>query len=447
MTSKPGLLARLFRRGSRHPVVSKLYSHAFGQPLLVHPTIGERLIGAYLDGAVDAPEELSSSSGSIAVLNISGALVSRPMPDLCGPGPASYAAIRCAFDEALADDNVKAIVLRMDSPGGMCAGCFDLTDYIFASRGKKPIVAQVDDMAYSAAYAIAAACDRIQITRTAGVGSIGVYTYHIDQSGYDGKVGVKVTYIFSGAHKVDGNPHEAMPDDVLAKNQAEVDRLRDLFAASISRYRAMDLDKVMNTEAQWYAGAEAIGVGLADTTGTIEDLLAELSQPEAPEAPEQESTNMPEQPENPTSPAPAAAPASEAMQPAAADAAADVVLAALARAVQASSLSAAVKVALLEPAAAAKITAEQIPARIADAGKIADLCKAAKLDNMAAHFVSRNVSVEQARTELAGAVADPSAELITAHPQAQTQNKPSTVQEIYSRRRAAAAGTGKPSRQ
>ena len=438
MTSKPGLLARIFRRGSRSPVVSKLYTHAFGQPLLVHPTMGERLIGAYLDGAVDAPEELSATSGSVAIINVSGALVNRPMPDICGSGPASYEAIRCAFDEVLDDDNVKAIVLRMDSPGGMCAGCFDLTDYIFASRGKKPIVAQVDDMAYSAAYAIAAACDRIQITRTAGVGSIGVYTYHVDQSAMDGKIGIKVTYIFSGAHKVDGNPHEPISDAVLAKEQAEVDRIRDMFAAAIARYRVMDLDAVMNTEAQWYAGDEAISVGLADSTGTLEDLLAELSQPQDPDdvPDDQETMNMPtEAPATPNAPAPAASAT-----------AADTMLAELTRAVQASTLSASIKVAMLDPKVTTAITAvDQIDSCIATAGQIADLCKAAKLDDMAASFVTRGVSVEQARTELAGAVADaPADEIVTALPQTQPQNKSthSSSQDVYSRRRAAAAGTG-----
>jgi len=431
MASKPGLLARMFGRRPQHSVVAKLYTHAFGQPLLVHPTMGERLIGAYLDGAVDAPEEMSAQSGSIAILNISGALVNRPMPDICGPGPASYAAIRCAFDELLADDNVKAIVLRMDSPGGMASGCFDLTDYIFAARGKKPIVAQVDDMAYSAAYAIAAACDRIQVTRTGGVGSIGVYTYHIDQSGYDGKLGVKVTYIFSGAHKVDGNPHEPISDDAMAKEQAAVDQLRDLFASSVSRYRVMDLDKVMNTEAQWYVGAEAITVGLADSVGTLEDLIAELSQPAEPDAPAQETQTMPD---DTVLPAPAAQPSAEAI--------ADAALAALSRAVQVSTLAADVKLALLDPKVASSITVEQIPARIETASKIADLCKAAKLEDQAAHFVTRCVSVEQARAELAGAVADaPADEIVTALPQTQKPAQSNSRQDVYARRRAAAAGS------
>lgn len=276
MANKPGLLARLFGR-TQNSVVAKLYTHALGTPLLVHPAMGERLIGAYLEGAVDAPDSVVASSGSIAVINVSGGLVNRPMRDACGSGPTSYEELRCAFDEAMSDENVTAIVFRMDSPGGMASGCFDLADYIFESRGKKPIVAQVDDMAYSGAYALAAACDEIQMTRTGGVGSVGVYTYHIDQSGYDSKMGVKVTYIFAGAKKVDGNPHEPMSDSAMADAQADINETYDLFVNSVAKYRGMSADDVRATEAQCYGPADALVFKLADSIGTLEDLVERLS--------------------------------------------------------------------------------------------------------------------------------------------------------------------------
>src|SRR5690606_35901150 len=100
------------------------------------------------------------------IINVVGGLVSKPQPGLCDDGPANYQGIRAAFDEAMADDSVGAIVFKLESPGGMVSGCFDLTDHIHASRGHKPIVAVVDDYAYSAAYAIASACDEIWVSRT-----------------------------------------------------------------------------------------------------------------------------------------------------------------------------------------------------------------------------------------------------------------------------------------
>ena len=83
----------------------------------------------------------------------------------------SYAAVRDTFDELLNDDAVTSIILRLDTPGGMASGCFDLVDHIFEARGRKPVYALVDDHAYSAGFALASACDEIWISRTGGVGS------------------------------------------------------------------------------------------------------------------------------------------------------------------------------------------------------------------------------------------------------------------------------------
>jgi capsid assembly protease len=135
MTSKPGLLARMLGRGSRAPVVASLAAAVLNQPLLVQPTIGEALVGGYLEGKVTSDDsvlkadrfEVSGADGQpvgvaqklIGVINLSGAMVNRPMPGASGPGPVSYAAVRDTFDELLNDDAVTSIILRLDTPGGM----------------------------------------------------------------------------------------------------------------------------------------------------------------------------------------------------------------------------------------------------------------------------------------------------------------------------------------
>lgn len=436
MITKPGLLARIFGR-SQNSVVSKLYTHALGQPLFIHPQIGERLIGAYMEGAIDAPESVAASAGSIAVLNISGGLVNRPMPDICGDGPLSYAAIRAAFDSALADGNVKAIILRMDSPGGMCSGLQDLSDHIYASRGTKPIVAQLDDMAYSACYGLAAACDRVQVTRTSGAGCIGTVTYHVDYSDANAQAGIKVTYIYAGDKKVDGNPDQPLSDSARRDAQAMIDRLYAMFVQSIATYRAMDVQKVIDTQAGCFNGDAIIAAGLADSVGTLEDLIAELSTSEVPQVPVQETVEMADQIEAPTETV--AAVLSDSQR-------ASIALAAVTSAVMAAApkLRSDIAVALLDPKSA--VTAETVDARIAHARQVADLCTAAKLNGSEIGYVTRNTPIEAVRAELAAAVADPSPELVTSHPE-RNATKHSSVQDIYSRRRAAAAGTGKPSRQ
>jgi ClpP class serine protease len=74
-----------------------------------------------------------------------------------------YDGIRQAFLTAMEDPDISGICLDIDSPGGEVAGCFDLVDVIYGARGKKPIHAILTESAYSAAYAIASAADRISV--------------------------------------------------------------------------------------------------------------------------------------------------------------------------------------------------------------------------------------------------------------------------------------------
>lgn len=389
-------LARMFRR-SENPVVTQLYTHAIGRPLLIHPAIGAQVIGAYMAGAVDGGGEIveplsaSQQAPRVAVLNISGGLVSRPMPGMCDDGPLSYEAIRDAFDASMADDSVTAIVMRMDSPGGMVSGCFDLTDHIHASRGTKPIVAVVDDMAYSAAYAIASACDEVWVSRTGGVGSIGVVAYHVDQSGLNEKVGLKVTPIYAGGHKVDFSPHAPLSDDAREREQGEVDSLYQTFVASVAAYRGMNEDDVRGTDAMTYTGAAAVSAGLADKIGTFRDALASVMAS--------------------TDDSPSAIAARESAKASAEDDARKMAQAAVTDAVMAANLSPAIAVALIGSA-----TPETVGARIADARTIATLCAAAKLPDEATAYVAKGVDVETVRAQLQAVTAEDGPELSTSHP-------------------------------
>lgn len=301
--NKPGLLARMFGR-SRHPVVASLATSVLNQALLVHPTLGEALVGAYLEGAVtsddtlltvshlqvdaagavtvqtDQPEPPAEKVGrTIAVVNISGGLVSRPTPGASGPGPVSYAALRDTFDELVADDAVDAIVLRIDSPGGMASGCFDLVDRIYEARGTKPVHALIDDYAYSAAYAIASACDEIWVSRTGAVGSVGVVAFHYDWSGNNEQVGVKVTPIYAGARKVDLNPNFPLSEEALAEAQKDIDMLYGLFVSTVARNRGLSADVVRSTDAGTFRAQAAIDAGLATQLGTWDNVIAALGAP------------------------------------------------------------------------------------------------------------------------------------------------------------------------
>lgn len=188
-----------------------------------------------------------------------------------------YEYIDQAIMRGLSDADVKGIALIVDSPGGMVAGNFDLVDKIFAARGEKPMRAIAAEAAYSAAYSIASAADSIVVTRTGGVGSIGVVTMHADFSKALHDAGVKITFIHAGKHKVDGNSVEPLPDDVKARIQNRVDSLRDMFVELVARNRGLAADAVRSTEALTFTAQESLTEGLADRVGALEFSLAEFA--------------------------------------------------------------------------------------------------------------------------------------------------------------------------
>jgi signal peptide peptidase SppA len=188
-----------------------------------------------------------------------------------------YVYIQKALERGLADGSVQRIALMINSGGGDVAGNFDLVDRIYEARGVKPIVAYVNEHAYSAAYSIASAASKIIVPRTGGVGSIGVLTSHVDASKAFDERGLKVTLIHSGEHKVDGNQFEALPEAVKARIQSRIDTMRALFAATVARNLGVSEEDILATEAQTYGAAEAIELGLAHEIRPIDEALAAFS--------------------------------------------------------------------------------------------------------------------------------------------------------------------------
>ncbi|WP_408951485.1 S49 family peptidase [Lysobacter sp. Hz 25] len=212
----------------------------------------------------------------IAVLPIHGTLVQRTGGLDALSGLTSYQSIARRLDAALADDSVRGIVLDVDSPGGEAAGVFDLADHIRAARTRKPIWAVANEAAFSAAYALASAADRVFVTRTAGVGSIGVIALHVDQSRRDANAGLSYTPIQAGARKNDGSPYQPLTPQARASIQTEVDRLYELFVLTVAEQRGVSADVVRHTEAALYFGQDAIDAGLADRIGTLNDAMQQL---------------------------------------------------------------------------------------------------------------------------------------------------------------------------
>lgn len=275
---------------------------AFNQPLLLEPayarvffcalasqmginsvrgTGGELITGEQLPAelAMFGDERQSARrtyqvSNRIAVIPVSGTLVSKGSFMNSLSGMTGYNTIISTLQQAISDPDVDGILLDMDTPGGMVSGAFDCADNIARLREVKPIWSLANDMNCSAGQLIASATSRRLVTQTARTGSIGVLMAHSNYAGKLEQDGVEITLIHSGARKVDGNPTEKLPEDVRARFQAQIDATRQMFAQSVAKHGSMSIEQVLATEAAVYSGAESLEVGLADELVLNTDAVA-----------------------------------------------------------------------------------------------------------------------------------------------------------------------------
>lgn len=272
------------------PDLPRLASRVFGAPLMIARAKLEVILGVLAPRLAGGPLEIVESVADpvplssitverIAVVSVIGTLVARSSYLDAASGLQAYSDIADAIATAMNDASVRGVILDVDSPGGEVGGLFDLVEQIQAARdaSTKPLWAVANESALSAAYAIASAADRLYVTRTAEVGSIGVVAVHIDESAADAKAGLSWTFVFAGDRKVDANAHEPLSERARATIQADVDRLYSEFCATVAANRGLSIEAVRGTNANIYRGALAIRAGLADRLGTLDLAIAEMA--------------------------------------------------------------------------------------------------------------------------------------------------------------------------
>jgi signal peptide peptidase SppA len=200
----------------------------------------------------------------VAIIPVRGTLLNRF--NYSYSGATGYQLITALGAAAAADPQVKAGVLDVESFGGEAAGCFECAAELRAAfrAAGKPLLAVVNSNAYSAGYALASAADTISVIPSGGIGSVGVVTMHVDYSKSLAENGVKVTFVFAGKHKVDGNPYEALPDATRSDMQARIDQRYEAFVAHVAEMRGLDPQVIRDTEARTYSAPDALALGLID---------------------------------------------------------------------------------------------------------------------------------------------------------------------------------------
>lgn len=215
------------------------------------------------------PESLRYTlEGEIAVIPVNGAMF--PGADYSYEWGTGYDFIVNGINQANADFRVKKILLAMRTPGGTVDGAFEALDAIRESA--KPIETFAVH-AYSAGYLLASGTSKITVPSLGGVGSIGVITTHVDFSKMMEDNGVKVTLIYKGDRKADGNPYEPLKAEVKKRIEDRLETTYEAFVQVVADGRAIDSQAVRDTEAGVFGATEALSLRLVDAVGKLRDQL------------------------------------------------------------------------------------------------------------------------------------------------------------------------------
>lgn len=215
---------------------------------------------------------------AIAVIPIIGVVEKRRSMMMDYFGGASTDEVGYMLEAAVNDDRVKAVILDMDTPGGMVYGTPELANKIYAMRGRKPIVAISNPMACSAGHYIGSAADRFYVCPSGDVGSVGVYVLHVDMSKAYEDAGVKVSVIRAGEHKIEANPWEPMTEDVRKSIQDDVDDIYQSFVGDVAKFRGKTRAEVLENfgKGRAVSAKAALAAGMVDGIATFDQVVARL---------------------------------------------------------------------------------------------------------------------------------------------------------------------------
>ena len=249
------------------------------------------------DMAADTQKKKGGKS-AVGIVHVDGAIaIGGGTVSPFGVGGASSTAIRKALNDAANDDSVKAVVLRVDSPGGSAVASEIILDATRRVKAKKPFVVSMGDVAGSGGYYVACASDVIFADESTITGSIGVVSGKLVTSGAWKKIGITFK-----SYKRGENAGMLASDAPFSKTERErmqgyMDDIYDVFKGHVEAIRGKKLKKPIDELAggRVYTGRQALELGLVDKIGTLEDAIrhvareAKLSDYDVREIPEPKS--------------------------------------------------------------------------------------------------------------------------------------------------------------
>lgn len=219
--------------------------------------------------------------GKVAVIRLSGPIADSSQQGLLTAGGINPKLVRDYLRKAESDGGVKAVVLRIDSPGGAAAASQEIAWEIrrFRENTGKPVVISMGDVAASGGYYISAYADKIVANPGSLTGSVGVITHFVYIEGLLDKLGLELETVKSGEHKDMGI--RPLTEEQRRIMQDITDSLYEQFVAAVAEGRGLPVAKVRRlATGQLYTGAQALNLGLVDELGGLDtaiDLAASLA--------------------------------------------------------------------------------------------------------------------------------------------------------------------------
>ncbi len=213
--------------------------------------------------------------GGVAVIELRGPMM-KYVSSLSG-GTSTVRARR-EISNAAANPDVRAILLRIDSPGGTVAGTADLASAVTQAATRKPVHALIEDLGASAAYWVASQAVKVfAANATTFVGSIGTYAVMYDYSRRAEKLGLAVHVVKAGAFKGSGEPGTPITEEQLAEWQRLVNQINEHFVAGVQAGRRFSAERARElADGRVHVADDALGLGLIDAIQSYEQTLSQL---------------------------------------------------------------------------------------------------------------------------------------------------------------------------
>lgn len=219
-------------------------------------------------------DERGWRGNKIALIDLTGLIADRDTSTLLSSGENPVSALHERLSRAEKDRRVKAVVLRVNSPGGTVAASETMYHELraFRERSGKPIVVQMGEVAASGGYYVALAGDTIIAQPSTITGSIGVLIQLVNISGSLKMIGVRAEAVVSGPQKTMGSPLEPEKPGHRELLQGIVNEFYYSFRRVVAERRDLSEEALATaTDGRIMTGAQALTLGLVDNTGTLMD--------------------------------------------------------------------------------------------------------------------------------------------------------------------------------